>query len=66
MAAAGVSGLGGSIAGTQALRLSEGELGVRFSFEVAAQTGDIDIAGFERLSVAIEGIISFRSRRLRP
>ncbi len=58
MAAAGVFRLGGTIVGTQAFRLYEGELGVRFSFDTAAQTGDIDIASFERLSVALEDTVS--------
>lgn len=58
MATAGVFRLGGTIVGTQAFRLYEGELGVRFSFDAAAQTGDIDIASFERLSVALEDTVS--------
>jgi hypothetical protein len=58
MAAAGVFRLGGTIVGTQAFRLYEGELGVRFSFDGTAQTGDIDIASFERLSVALEDTVS--------
>uniref|UniRef100_A0A9E7ZLT3 GSU2403 family nucleotidyltransferase fold protein n=1 Tax=Bosea sp. NBC_00436 TaxID=2969620 RepID=A0A9E7ZLT3_9HYPH len=58
MAAAGVFRLGGTIVGTQAFRLYEGELGVWFSFDASAQTGDIDIARFERLSVALEDTVS--------
>lgn len=58
MATAGVFRLGGTIVGTQAFRLYEGDLGVRFSFDAAAQTGDIDIASFERLSVALEDTVS--------
>lgn len=39
MAAAGVFRLGGTIVGTQAFRLYEGELGARFSFDEAVQMG---------------------------
>ncbi|SMX51055.1 nucleotidyltransferase family protein [Actibacterium lipolyticum] len=53
MAAAGVFRLGGTIVGTHAFRLYEGELGVRFGADQAAQTDDIDIASFERLSLAL-------------
>ncbi|MSU92016.1 hypothetical protein GE300_20895 [Rhodobacteraceae bacterium 2CG4] len=45
--------LGGTLIGTAAFALYEGELGVRFGVEELAQTGDIDFASFERLSVAI-------------
>jgi hypothetical protein len=58
MASAGVFRLGGTIVGTQAFRLYEGELGVRFAFDQTAQTQDIDIASFERLSVALEDTVS--------
>lgn len=58
LASAGVFRLGGTIVGTQAFRLYEGELGVRFSFDQTAQTRDIDIASFERLSIALEDIVS--------
>ncbi|MCV2891406.1 nucleotidyltransferase family protein [Ruegeria aquimaris] len=54
MAAAGVFRLGGTIVGTHAFRLYEGELGVRFDLDMAAQTDDIDIASFSRLSLALE------------
>jgi hypothetical protein len=53
MAQAGVFRLGGTVVGTHAFRLYEGELGVRLSLDQAAQTGDIDIASFERLSLAL-------------
>lgn len=53
MARAGVFRLGGTLVGTQAFRLYEGELGVRISFDRSAITDDIDIASFERLSVAL-------------
>ncbi len=53
MARAGVFRLGGTIVGTHAFRLYEGELGVRYGFDDAAQTDDIDIASFERLSLAL-------------
>lgn len=58
LASAGVFRLGGTIVGTQAFRLYEGELGVRFAFDQTAQTRDIDIASFERLSIALEDIVS--------
>ena len=51
---AGVFRLGGTLVGTIAFRLYEGELGVALGFEQMAQTGDLDIASFERLSLAIE------------
>lgn len=54
MAKAGVFRLGGTLVGTQAFRLYEGELGVRYRFDDLAQTGDIDIASFERLSLALD------------
>ena len=54
LALGGVFRLGGTIVGTQAFRLYEGELGVRFAFDQTAQTRDIDIASFERLSIALE------------
>lgn len=50
----GVFRLGGTLIGTQAFRLYEGELGIRISGQDLAQTGDIDIAQFERLSFALE------------
>lgn len=58
MQRAGVFRLGGTIVGTQAFRLYEGELGVRHAFDQAAQTNDLDIASFERLSLALEDVVS--------
>lgn len=52
-ARAGVFRLGGTIVGTAAFGLYQGELGVRFHSDELAQTGDIDFASFERLSVAL-------------
>lgn len=49
----GVFRLGGTLAGTVAFRHYEGELGVALDFDQLAQTDDIDIASFERLSFAI-------------
>lgn len=49
----GVFRLGGTLVGTQAFRLYEGELGIRIGTSDLAQTGDIDIAAFERLSLAL-------------
>ncbi len=54
MARAGVFRLGGTVIGTHAFRLYEGELGVRFDFDLMAQTGDIDIASFERLALVLD------------
>lgn len=54
MARAGVFRLGGTLVGTQAFRLYEGELGVRIGLDQSAVTDDIDVASFERLSVALE------------
>lgn len=53
MARAGVFRLGGTLVGTQAFRCYEGELGVHLGFDQSAQTDDIDIASFERLSIAL-------------
>ncbi|WP_106743419.1 nucleotidyltransferase family protein [Yoonia maritima] len=58
MAKAGVFRLGGTVVGTHAFRLYEGELGLRYGFDDTAQTGDIDIASFERLSLALEDAVS--------
>jgi hypothetical protein len=55
---AGVFRLGGTLVGTVAFRLYEGELGLRYGFDEAAQTNDIDIASFERLSLALEDTVS--------
>lgn len=52
-ARAGVFRLGGTLVGTAAYGLYQGELGVRFGSEDLAQTGDIDFASFQRLSVAL-------------
>lgn len=49
----GVFRLGGTIVGTHAFRLYEMELGIRFGSDALAQTGDLDIASFERLSLAL-------------
>jgi hypothetical protein len=54
MATAGTFRLGGTIVGTNAFRLYEGELGLRLPLGGMANTGDIDIAQFEKLSVALE------------
>lgn len=50
---AGVFRLGGTIVGTSAYSLYQGDLGVRMDYEELAQTGDMDFASFERLSVAL-------------
>ena len=54
MADAGTFRLGGTIVGTNAFRLYEGELGIRLPLGGMANTGDIDIAQLEKLSVALE------------
>ena len=54
LAGAGVFRLGGTVVGTHAFRLYEGELNLRLGFEQTAQTDDLDIASFERLSLALE------------
>lgn len=56
MAKAGLFRLGGTIVGTHAFRLYEGELGLRYSFDQLAQTSDIDIPSFERLSLALDDV----------
>lgn len=53
MERAGVFRLGGTVIGTQAFRLYEAELGLRLGDTDLTQTGDIDIAQFERLSLAL-------------
>lgn len=53
MARAGVFRLGGTLIGTQAFRCYEGELGLRIGVDQAAMTDDVDIASFERLSIAL-------------
>ncbi len=55
---AGLFRLGATLVGTIAFRLYEGELGLRYGFDEAAQTNDIDIASFERLSLALEDVVS--------
>jgi hypothetical protein len=54
MADAGTFRLGGTIVGTNAFRFYEGELGIRLPLGGMANTGDIDIAQFEKLSLALE------------
>ena len=53
LAKSGVFRLGGTLVGTNAYRLYEGELGVRFPLDEAAMTRDIDVAQFEKLSIAL-------------
>ncbi len=45
--------LGGVLVGTTAFRLYEGELGLRLSLDQTAMTNDVDIASFEKLSLAL-------------
>jgi hypothetical protein len=58
LAGAGVFRLGGTIVGTHAFRLYEGELGIRYGFDETAQTNDLDIASFQRLSLALDDVVS--------
>jgi hypothetical protein len=58
MEKSGVFRLGGTVVGTQAFRLYEAELGIALSGSETAQTGDIDIASFERLSFALDDQIA--------
>lgn len=53
LARAGVFRLGGVLVGTIAFRLYEGELGLRLHLDDVAMTRDIDIASFEKLSLAL-------------
>lgn len=57
LAKTGVFRLGGTMVGTNAFRLYEGELGLRLSADQSAMTSDIDIASFERLSLALEDAV---------
>ena len=52
-AKSGVFRLGGTLVGTVAFRLYEGELGVRITSKKFAQTEDIDFASFQHLSLAL-------------
>lgn len=54
----GVFRLGGTLIGTVAFRLYEGELGVGLGFDRLAQTDDIDVASFERLSFALNDTVT--------
>jgi len=71
MARAGTFRLGGTLIGTHAFRLYSVELGVRFPQEIGI-TGDLDIAAFENLKLAIQESVepsladSFRQLRLDP
>lgn len=58
MATAGTFRLGGTIVGTNAFRLYEGELGIRLPLGGMANTGDIDIAQFQKLSIALDDQVS--------
>ncbi|WP_084399876.1 nucleotidyltransferase family protein [Henriciella aquimarina] len=49
--------LGGVLVGTTAFRLYEGELGLRLSLDQAVMTNDIDIASFEKLSLALGDVV---------
>ena len=55
---AGVFRLGGTLVGTHAFRLYEGELGIRLGRDEAAMTDDVDIASFEQLSLALKDRVS--------
>ncbi len=53
MSDSGFFRLGGVIVGTGAFRLYEGELGIRLGYDQGIATRDIDIASFERVSLAL-------------
>jgi hypothetical protein len=53
LADAGTFRLGGTLVGTHAFRFYEGELNIRAAQADMLQTNDIDIAQFERLSLAL-------------
>lgn len=53
LARCGVFGVGGTLIGTHAFRLYDAEIGRRVTQAAPAQTEDVDIASFERLSVAM-------------
>ncbi len=57
LAKTGAFRLGGVLVGTTAFRLYEGELGLRLKLDQAAMTNDIDIASFEKLSLALEDTV---------
>lgn len=57
LANVGVFRLGGTVVGTVAFRLYEGELGLRYELDQAAHTDDVDIASFERLSLALDDVV---------
>jgi len=57
MAKVGTFRLGGTLIGTNAFRLMEGELGTTLPLGSVANTGDVDIAQFERLSVALQDAV---------
>jgi hypothetical protein len=57
MERSGVFRLGGTVVGTQAFRLYAAELGLRLAQPEVAQTGDANIASFERLSFALQDLI---------
>ena len=54
MGKVGTFRLGGTLIGTHAFRLMEGELGLTLPGDGAENTGDIDIAQFERLSLVLD------------
>lgn len=54
LAKTGIFRLGGVLVGTIAFMLYEGELGLRLASDEAARTSDIDIASFEKLSLALD------------
>lgn len=53
LAKVGTFRLGGTLVGTHAFRAYEGEIGLRLKLDQLATTNDIDIASFEKLSLAL-------------
>jgi hypothetical protein len=64
LAGAGAFRLGGTVVGTHAFRLYEGELGIQYTFDETAQTNDLDIASFERLSLALDDVVSVKLHKV--
>ena len=56
LSASGTFRLGGALIGTNAFRAYELELGVRFDSSNAVGTKDLDIASFERFSIAVDDV----------
>lgn len=58
LAGAGTFRLGGTVVGTHAFRLYEGELGLRLALDQAVATQDVDLASSQRLCLALGDVTS--------